>query len=72
MTLDVTLDLLAEVGRLKALISSAECEGTSSSTLVESACPWCLGGSFLDRSKDCWMSKHEPDCAAFSAPGVVR
>lgn len=63
---DPVVGLIAEVRKLRALILKAEWNGDAITQM--DCCPWCCSGG----PKDARSSAHESDCAAFSAPGVVR
>jgi hypothetical protein len=56
------------VDRLRGLIAEAESDGNLAGDTP--ACPWCRVSH--DSYRGDLEVKHEPDCPAFSGPGVVR
>lgn len=61
--IDETVQLVAEVRRLQALVLQAEWQGGDVGG--ETICPWCAGARYPE-------PKHAADCPAFSARGVLR
>jgi hypothetical protein len=60
--------LLAEVRRLQGLVKAAETGGPEGHDRCNTTgCPWCF-----EIGDHVTGPRHDPDCSAFSAPGVLR